>query len=159
MNGPDIARYLRLNAFAMAKNIEGISEDAAMVCGADGSNVNWVAGHIVATRRSAFKLAGLDMPWTLEYAKRYGRGSSPTAEDAAPLHEIMGIFESSTAEFSSWLEGQSQADLSTPLPDGPHEIFGETTGDMLSALAWHESYHIGQIGVLRRAAGLEGAFG
>ena len=47
-------------------------------------------------------------------------------------------------------------ELAKPLPGGPDPILGDTVGSALSALAWHEGYHSGQIGYLRRVLGKPG---
>ena len=157
MHGKDIARLYQLNSFAMAKNMEGVSNELSLARTKDGSTINWIAGHILATRRVAFKFTDMEAPWTAEAAEAYNRGSTPEETPAAPVTKIMELLAETTESLTAWLATQSEEDLAKPNPDGPHEFFGDSIGDMLSALAWHEGYHVGQVGLLRRAAGLGGA--
>ncbi len=158
MNGSDIAKIFTLNSFALAKNVEGISEDASLKDTGAGSTINWVLGHILSTRRGIAKVAGLEMPWTKEGAEAYGRGSSPAANtNPVAMEEILAELEENTKTLLTWLEEQTDADLKNANPDGPHEIFGATIGETILGLAWHEGYHVGQVGTLRRLIGLDGA--
>ena len=56
-----------------------------------------------------------------------------------------------------FLKEVSADDLARPLPDGTDAVLGNTLGEALTAFAWHEGYHLGQLGILRRVAGLDGA--
>ncbi len=158
MNGSDIAKIFTLNSFALAKNVEGISEEASLKDTGAGSTINWVLGHILSTRRAVSKVAGLELPWTEEGADAYGRGSSPAANtNPTAMEDIHALLHAHTETLVAWLEEQTDTDLKKANPDGPHEIFGATIGGILLGLAWHEGYHVGQVGTLRRLIGLDGA--
>jgi uncharacterized damage-inducible protein DinB len=47
--------------------------------------------------------------------------------------------------------------LSARAPFSPSDDPNETVGSLLSTVCWHQAYHAGQTGLLRRAAGRAGA--
>ena len=57
------------------------------------------------------------------------------------------------------LEGLSEVPdetWSSPAPPRPGGDPDETIGTLLTFLVFHEAYHVGQLGVIRRALGYEG---
>jgi hypothetical protein len=46
--------------------------------------------------------------------------------------------------------------MDKPAPISPTGNPKETVGSLLAALAFHEAYHVGQTGILRRVIGREG---
>lgn len=47
--------------------------------------------------------------------------------------------------------------LGNPAPFSPGDNRDETIGTLLMAIAWHQAYHVGHTGLLRRLAGSDGA--
>lgn len=61
----------------LRRNVAEISHDESVRLPHPGGNcMNWVAGHIVATRDSILQMVGQKPRWTDEERKRYERGSS-----------------------------------------------------------------------------------
>ena len=60
------------------QNVDGFDhEDSLKQPVAAGNCLNWVVGHIVATRNSILKLLGEQPLWNEEEGKPYARGSAP----------------------------------------------------------------------------------
>lgn len=158
MNASNHARQFSLVGHTVDHNTEGLTHEDSLVAPERGGNcLNWVLGHIVATRRTMFSMLGLPPLWEETQAEPYGRGApNISAQSARPLPELLEAFRSTQAQLLGWLEGTGEPDLARPLPE-PHELLGDTVGSALTAFAWHEAYHAGQIGILRRAAGKPGA--
>lgn len=151
---PKVLTYLfQLNEYCVKTNTEGITEDDAVHDPDGGGNCcNWVLGHIVATRNSLLSLLGEAPIWDDVKADIYRRGSSPLTDKARalPFKEILGDFQSSQEKIVNALRRISPEDFSV-------ETDGESLGQKLATLQFHEAYHIGQLGLLRRIAGREGA--
>jgi uncharacterized damage-inducible protein DinB len=157
MNGPAIESLMRFNDFTIDSNLEGITEDESMSQPAGGGNcLNWVLGHIVATRHGALQLLGAKGIWSTAEIDRYKRGSQPvsTAAEAKPWEELRAAETRTRQILAEVLKGASQETLDAEVED---KTFGATVGANLLALQWHEGYHAGQLGVLRRTAGKAGA--
>lgn len=157
METASLARQFGLTAFTVIENTEGITHEESLVASPSGGNsMNWVLGHILASRNRFFPMLGLEPFWSEERASRYGRGSDPiTADDAAPFEEMVAAFGRSQEALQGGLEDATEARLAAAL-EQEHPILGKTIGSALVSLAFHEAYHAGQLGVLRRFTGKPG---
>jgi hypothetical protein len=54
------------------------------------------------------------------------------------------------------LAGLPPESMDRPAPFSPTGNPKETVGSLLAAFAFHEAYHVGQTGILRRVIGREG---
>jgi uncharacterized damage-inducible protein DinB len=154
-----IARALQtlfgLNAHVMSVNLEGIThEDSLIRPREDGHCMNWILGHIIANRNPILHTVGGDPIWTDEEALFYQRGSQPFDDGSAAhsLSKLIKDFTRSQQQLQEALESIDEERLATAsTPDG------SSPGEILVTLAFHESYHAGQIGLLRRILGKPGA--
>lgn len=152
MDPQSLARTFALNHQVIKRNTEGMTHEDSLRHPEPGGNcLNWVVGHIVAARNSILELLGEDGVWTEEEAAPYARGTKPiAAADARPLASILRDLDRSQERLSSRLQGVSAADLARAAGDG-------TVGEKLAFLQFHETYHAGQTGLLRRLSGKTGA--
>ena len=94
---------------------------------------NWVLGHIISGRNEALTYLGGPPLWAEEELALYKTGSQPitNSEQALPLERLL-------------------ADLDKSLPG---IRFGERpVGQHIDGLQWHETYHTGQLEILRELA-------
>jgi len=151
MTAEGLKRLFELNHYAIGVNARDLShEESLMGPGPAGNCANWVLGHIVANRGAILSLVGEQPVWDAATGERYKRGSSPIAREAArPFPELLESLD------------RSQARLLTGLARLKHEELGEDDGESLGSklafLQFHEAYHAGQLGLLRRIAGKRGA--
>ncbi len=120
--------------------------------------MNWVIGHVIATRMFIFELIGLEPFWPKETAELYERGSKPLQDPASamPLKELIATFGRTQQQLVNRLKNLDGPELNAPL-EGQTGLLGKTKGEALAFLQWHEAYHMGQVGLLRRVAGKTGA--
>lgn len=126
---------------------------------AGGNCLNWVVGHIVANRNHILTLLGQEPIWSSEKAARYARGTEPIAgpeEGVLPLDQILADFDTAQDGIVAGLSEISDEELDVLVP-----WFGEDhpKAVALAGLVFHETYHLGQTGLLRRVVGREGAIG
>jgi hypothetical protein len=148
-----LSKLYGYNVMVIEKNIDGISNEESFFQPQPGGNcLNWVLGHIVATRNPVMKIIGENPVWSEEETAPYRRGSPPltSAETAIPLEKILSDLKASQDKLISKLGQMSSEDLETPLEDG-------TRYEQLAVLQFHEAYHAGQLGTLRRFIGKTGA--
>ncbi|MFN2513071.1 MAG: hypothetical protein ABR568_16820 [Pyrinomonadaceae bacterium] len=74
--------------------------------------------------------------------------------NAQPLEKIVADLERSQDRLVAGLSKVSEPELSAAAPD---KSIAKTVGETLFVLQFHEAYHAGQTGLLRRMAGHEGA--
>jgi len=106
----------------------GLTNEQALKQPSPGGNcLNWVAGHIVQARGATLAVLGQELPFS-------------ATEDG-----LAAGLASMTAE-----------GLAEKAPFSPGNNEKETVESLVAGLVFHEGYHIGQLGLLRRLAGEEG---
>jgi uncharacterized damage-inducible protein DinB len=160
MNAKELSDLYRISHYAITANLEGFTHEESLARPPGAGNcVNWVLGHIVASRNGALRLVGEEPVLHPAVAERYKRGSAPLLNDrdAAPLDLLFKALGQSQERILGALSRATDLDLNKPAAT-PTSPTGDTSvGGQLSFLHFHESYHSGQLGLLRRLAGKEGA--
>lgn len=154
-----LADQLFYNQRILTANLQDLTHDDSLASPSPGGNcINWVVGHVVASRNSMLKLLGREPIWDDDHAAPYRRASDPVTPDTAlPLTEIVEAFGASQERLIEGLKSLTDVDMAARAPMSFFKGDEETVGSALAAFLFHESYHIGQTGVLRRVAGKAGA--
>jgi hypothetical protein len=153
MNGDTLAKLYSLNAMTIENNLEGFTEQDAMYQPDSGGNcANWILGHIVATRSQIMENLNQPPFWNEEQIQPYLRGSAPItdAESVIPLSKMLDDFKTNHEKFLAMLKQMTEDELKIP-------INGDTMYERLAFLQFHEAYHAGQLGLIRRLVGKSGA--
>ncbi|MDY7040410.1 MAG: DinB family protein [Chloroflexota bacterium] len=113
-----------------------------------GNCLNWVLGHILVGRNTALQLLGQKLIWRAAEVSRYESGSEPITGDehVLPLERLLQDLERSQERIEAGLSNLSEEDLAT-------SVDGRSLGEHLAGLHWHETYHTGQLEILRQLAG------
>lgn len=160
MTGSDLTRMYELSYLAIKRNLEDVTHTESIVAPPNGGNcLNWVLGHLVTTRNTILQLAGGSPVMTGDAVNVYKRGSSPCgSEGFLDLATLRGLLDDSQQQLLPNLAALSDSALATPVPEPYNRPpLNGSLGDALGRLYYHEAYHNGQIGLLRRVAGKEGA--
>lgn len=153
MNATTLRQLFEYNFYCFQVNTEGLSQAESLIQPpAAGNCMNWVVGHALASRNTVFRLLGETPAWDPAVADRYERGSRPITGDAeaVPLADILAQLARSQQRLLAALDGLAPERLAAP-------VGKRTLGEELAFLQFHEAYHAGQTGLLRRMAGKEGA--
>lgn len=153
MNPKTLAMLFKLTEYCTKVNTEGLTHDDSLIQPNGGGNCcNWVLGHILSSRNSILSLLGEERILSEEAAKLYQRSSDPILDgkDARSFESLLEDFARSQDRIMGALKRISGEDLARKIDD-------ETLGEKLATFHFHESYHVGQLGLLRRIAGKEGA--
>jgi len=154
MSAKTLSRMYGINHQALHVNVKGVTNEEAWIQPRPyGNCMNWVVGHIVASRNGILAALGEEPIWPKEEAKTYARHSAPitASGEGKPLDLMLGDFDRAQAQINAALARATDADLAKPFGDG------DTVGGWLHFLQFHEAYHIGQVALLRRIVGHEGA--
>ena len=153
MSVTTLSRMYGINQHALHVNVKGVTNEEAWVQPPSGNCMNWVVGHIVASRNGVLAALGEEPIWPKEEAKTYARHSAPITAPGMgkPLDQMLGDFDRAQERIQAALGRVTDADLAKPFGDG------DTVGGWLHFLQFHEAYHIGQVALLRRIVGHEGA--
>jgi hypothetical protein len=145
--------------YVFAGNLKGLTEGDGLKQPSGGGNcINWVTGHIVGSRGGTLKVLGQYLPFAEDKYARYERGGEPVVdgEGTVPLEEMVADFLATDEGLKAGLAGLTEARLGEKAPFSPGNNPEETVGSLLAGLVFHEGYHCGQLGVLRRMAGEDG---
>ena len=153
-----LAVQLRMNEFIARANTAGITHEESLVRAVPrGNNMNWVLGHVVATRCDVLRALRQESPWSDRERSLYRRGMTLAAEpEHLPFDDVVQAFHATQERMLAGIAELSEEELAGPAPFAPGGG-PETLGSLLTKIAIHEAYHLGQTGILRRVAGKEGA--
>lgn len=148
-----LGEILRLNTKLFRNCLDGLTDAMAGVRpSATTNSAAFVAAHLADSRFFLLRVVGVDRPSPLAL---YLKGAR-TIEDATELPPLAEVQEAWTAAAHALRE---RLDALTPAElDGatavPFPAAGKTMLGALTFLVQHDSYHIGQLALLRKHAGL-----
>ncbi|HET6229694.1 MAG TPA: DinB family protein [Longimicrobiaceae bacterium] len=158
------ADYLRYQAGATRQvvnlNIAGITDEESLVQPEPAGNcINFVLGHLLNVYGQAMGLLGASPVLSPEKLKRYERGAPPiTGEaDALAFAELAAAWDETCGRVDAALAALPAERLAEKAPRSPTGNPDETVGTLLFTVLFHQAYHAGQLGILRRIAGKPGA--
>jgi uncharacterized damage-inducible protein DinB len=154
MDAQALVKIFEMSHMALTRNLDGITHEESLHAPEPGGNsLNWVLGHLLWGRNQIFKLLDKPPVWEPEKIARYARGSAPVGPDDHPesLEEIRAALERTQGPLLEFLRSCSPEDLAKV------DEKGQSLAQRLAMLAFHEGYHGGQAGLLRRLLGHEGA--
>jgi uncharacterized damage-inducible protein DinB len=146
-----LAEYYGLTYRVIGRQLEGVTHEESLVQPPfRGNCLNWVLGHVIVSRDEALTILGEDLPWDESVAARYQRSSDPitSAEQALPLSQLRALLDESQSRMLAGL-----ARLSPERTEGREGEDTDTIGERLTFANWHETYHVGQLELLRQLAG------
>ena len=120
-----------------------------------GNCFNWVLGHMLANRDSILMALGAKPILSQEEHTRYGHGSEPVCgtEDAVSFDRLLGLLDQT--------KDAAFAALNKATPELLGKLHSEerkmNVGEWVAFLVWHETYHVGQLEILRQLAGTDDA--
>jgi len=148
-----IHEILRMNA-------AGLTQEESLIQPTPGGNcLNWVVGHLLSVYNSTLPMLGQEPVMEKDRLKRYGRGTPPLQDpgEALDLQELLTAWTEATRRLDAGLASLTPEALDRPAPFSPGNNPDETVRSLLSITFFHQAYHAGQAGILRRIAGKEGA--
>jgi hypothetical protein len=136
------------NSYYVFANAEGIGQQESLGDSPGGANsFNWILGHLVYWRNMLLRMAGLDPVWGEGEGEQY-RGHPGERKpidfdpgEALEIEQLTADLRQMQERLDGWLADDDERELP----------------DKFLNLLLHEAYHAGQLGLLRRAFGRDGA--
>jgi hypothetical protein len=146
MKNFELVTIFDYNHFVINKNLESISHEESLISLQAGGNcLNMILGHIVVTRDALLECLGLEDLCDEKITKLYVQGSPPVKPgEAINIKELLKMYNESQVNIKEEL---SKRDFGSD----------EEKIKNIAGLSFHEAYHAGQLGVLRRIVGKDGA--
>lgn len=155
---PELVGLARLYTVG-ARTLDGLVGDFTpvdwQVTDSVGHSPRWLVGHLATYRQRILAMMGLESP-VAPWEAAFVRGTSPAdvPADLDPMVLVRAFQAAQEAMAARW-EALTPQDLARPfartLPDGSN-----TVGGAVNFMVWHETYHLGQLGFMRRLAGKAG---
>lgn len=111
-----------------------------------GNNINWILGHIIVSRNAMCNILNVTNICDEFFEKLFGRGTKGFNDETVQLEKLLNTYNNSQEKI---LKKVSEFDWSKE----------EKQIKSLTFLCFHEAYHIGQLGILRRSLGKDGVAG
>jgi hypothetical protein len=149
-----------MSQYVVKINLDGITQEESLIQPDPAGNcLNWVVGHLIAIYQHALPLLGQEPVIPAARIDRYDRGSPALRArgEAIDIGELLAAFDECSRRFDAGLAALDPETLGERAPFSPSDNPNETIGSLLTTFAWHQAYHTGQTGVLRRIAGKPGA--
>ncbi len=146
MANTETLNVFKYNHRVLNINIEGITHEDSIKSPVNGAAcINWVIGHIVLCRDEIHQLIELPGFCDKIYNELFDQGTNGNhIENPLLLVDILRLYDASQNILNKKIE---KLDFSGDIKKS----------ERLTFYAFHEAYHIGQIGILRRIIGKEGA--
>lgn len=159
MDSRDLVSMFKINHSALHANIDDVSVAESLIRPDKGCNsLNWVLGHIMLSRDVILEALGLKKILTQAESYPYRRGSDPNeTPPATSFNRLVEAFDESQRQLIARLWQLSPDELQATEPSIEGGEAQPALGDYLRFLNFHETYHVGQTGVLRRMIGKAGA--
>ncbi len=149
-----IARGFARNDRVIVAHAEGLThEDSLRQSGYNTNCFNWVLGHIVATRDDILRVLGAD-PVFGSAGDRYRRESDPVraaGPGVVALTDLLIALGASAERLGAVLRGATAEFMAEDLPTGDGRTATRAAQVMFG---WfHDTYHTGQLDVIRQLSG------
>jgi hypothetical protein len=146
---------LKLDTGLLERAIDGLQREQLLRRIPQGANpMLWIAGHLTSVRFGMATLLGeaRTRPW----GTMFGRGV-PVPEDAAlpQAAEVLSEWRTISEAVVRLMTAATDAQLAAPSPR-PFPIADKTILGAVTFLVYHESYHLGQMALIRKGLGLPG---
>ena len=132
-------------------------EKSLLVHGAGGNCMNYVLGHILLTRESIIEIAIGN--WSMPEAGVSLYAAHQDSIDRTkllPFEQLVALWIESQHQLMESLSKLTEVRMHEMIPDSPPFRKPDQRGRALHFYHFHETYHVGQLGLLRREAGLPG---
>jgi uncharacterized damage-inducible protein DinB len=153
-------RQAGLVEWVVDKNLDGIDNaDSLETPRPAGNCINWVLGHLLSVYEASLPALGQEPVMAEGALARYVRGSRPLSDpqEALPFDDLRAAWSKAVSRFAAGLEDLTSEAMDRPAPFSPGNDPDETVGSLLLTVLFHQTYHAGQLGLLRRLVDKPGA--
>lgn len=152
------AHTFRQNANLLEKTFSDLDGEEWLRRPAECSNsVLWIVGHVIWSRSRVLAMLGEE--WTRPWLPLFSRGATLADDAQYPAPEgLMAGWHDVSAHLIAALDAAPNEALAAPVGEKSPSFDGTVAG-MIAFLAFHETYHVGQVAYLRCWLGHDGVVG
>ena len=117
----------------------------------DGSSIAYLTGHLMSSRYGLLKTLG--SATGNPFKETYGEGAGSKEGSAyPPIGELRAAWDEAAGKLHVALDAVTDAEALAP-DDGSFPTSDNTLRGRIAFIAWHEAYHVGQMGLMRTEMG------
>jgi len=145
-----VALIFKLNNGLVSRTLDGLSDDEAWSRHAGGNSIAWILGHITESRGQL--LVHLGMPFEPGWGTLFPRGADVCERANAPSRaSIEAGWRATHLAMRDAFAGLNEERLAEA---SPADLPGaDSVARLIGFYAFHESYHVGQLGYIRKRLG------
>lgn len=153
-----VAGLYTQNSGFLQKVVADLTPEQWLARPSDHSNhITWIAGHLIWSRHALINRIGGS--WSCPGLEAFARSKKIDESASYPAPEsLLDLWRDSAVALDATLSALTPEALEAPAPPRPPSPDGKVSG-FIGVLAWHETYHLGQIAYLRSWLGQSGIFG
>lgn len=141
---------------------DGFSQEESLMKPETGGNcLHWVMGHLLHVYDQMLPGMGQDAVMETGATDRFKQGA-PALKDSEITMDVavmMAAWDEAAKRVDAGLAELTAERLDAKVPFSPSNNPNETLRTLLTTLFFHQAYHAGQAGLLRRMVGKPGAIG
>jgi uncharacterized damage-inducible protein DinB len=142
------------NLRAFERLVDGINHEESMIAPQFGGNtINWIVGHLVQSRNEMLEVIGLAPIWTAAIQMKYQTGSKPISNPdniGVDFDRLLTDYRAAQDLLLVRIAEMTEEELNQEIGEGEQKT---TIAATVNGYIWHETYHIGQIELLRPMVG------
>ena len=117
----------------------------------EGASISWITGHLLDYRHQVMNLFGANKE--REYRIMFNAKGASDGSDYPDISELLTKWNLVHVELEGEMEKVTDKQLNARIENGLSLHHEKTILDTLIFYMWHESYHIGALGMIRRMMG------
>ena len=140
--------------FLMPLVLDDLSDEQARTRsrGGEGPSIAWTVGHLLYYRTHVLSLLGEQRE--NPYDEKFSNSAATDGSDYPSVADLSEAWQSVGDDFRTVLTSKSEEELDFVSEGGAHDE--KSLRDQVVFFAWHEGYHLGALGAIRKSLGLLG---
>jgi hypothetical protein len=151
---PEFVRAFARNVAIAEMQADGLTHQDSLIQTPYNVNCfNWVVGHLVTGRDDILNYVGGSPVWSPETEERYRRESDPIVEDGPgvlPFVDLLQALAESQRRIEQSVGDLTEQQLAVETMSGDRAV---SLGSRIRFGYFHDTYHTGQLEILRQFAG------
>jgi len=148
----NIAGIFKANTDIVNRAVAGIEAAHWFKAPGDDSNhLTWMLGHLIVHRGEVLRTLGVDFDNAWYQMFKPGSGRLADADYPSP-EELRSAWQNVSDRLSGALKSAPEDVMTQEAPKGPPSFDGKMSGTV-AFYALHDTYHVGQVGFLRKWLG------
>ena len=142
------------NTISLKNMLSSFNNEDMFLSTGNSNTIGWIFGHIIYERGIIIKVFNKEFEIP-EKENVFQRGAPKNKTIAVDMEEFLKVFVERGEQIISEINKAGDEGLKKNFP-GKHPFGGDDVESLLHFLSWHETFHLGQIDLIKAATGKGG---